>query len=179
MSWNRGSKNLALDSDRYRISQECCLFVLEIPVVQASDAGVYTLHALSSPLGNKSSACFILNINAEEGNEKIYIIKLAASIEVRFACFNRHKLNLFELLSRNELITFDFKEINSLIIKNNFSIGLKIKLNALVLMFACVTLSRKYHPIPIGKTLSFFDGKWYFIWTKFAIPKMHGARHNY
>ena len=98
MSWNRGSKNLALDSDKYHISQDCCLFVLEIPVVQASDAGVYTLHALSSPLGNKSSACFILNINTEGGNEKIDINKLVASIEVRFAPFDRHQLNLFELL---------------------------------------------------------------------------------
>ena len=96
VSWNRGSKNLALDSDRYHTSQDCCLFVLEIPVVQASDAGVYTLHALSSPLGNKSSACFILNINTEEGNEKIDINKLVASIEVRFAPFDRHQLNLFE-----------------------------------------------------------------------------------
>ena len=98
MSWNRGSKNLALDSDRYHISQDCCLFVLEIPVVQASDAGVYTLHALSTPLSNRSSVCFILNINPEEGNEKIDINKLVASIEVRFARFDRNQLNCVRIL---------------------------------------------------------------------------------
>ena len=79
VSWTRGGKNLLHASDRYNISQDGCLFLLEIPTVHATDAGLYTLHALS-PSGNKCSVSFVLNITVEGGTETIDMAKLVASL---------------------------------------------------------------------------------------------------
>ena len=87
MSWFRGSKNLTHVSDKYSISQDGCLFVLEIPTVHATDAGLYTLHALSSS-GNKRSVSFVLNVIVDEGTETIDMAKLVASLEVSVVCLD-------------------------------------------------------------------------------------------
>ncbi len=83
MSWIRGGKNLACNPGHYRISQDDCMFVLEIPTVELSDAGLYSMHA-TSPSGVKVTVTFCLNVNMDAGSEKIDIQRLIASIEVRF-----------------------------------------------------------------------------------------------
>ena len=83
MSWTRGGQNLACNPTRYLISQDGCMFVLEIPIVELSDAGLYSMHA-TSPSGVKVTVTFSLNVNVDAGSEKIDIQKLISSIEVRF-----------------------------------------------------------------------------------------------